>query len=296
MQGPKPDIAAGSFEILAGGHGHCADTILSSLTSRLAPIDSTDSYSRISLSRHLVSTGSPEGYLAEAAMSRIDASFTAFMASRRPDLRRIAARTCGEHTVEDVCSEAWLIAREIAQKRGIAVDFSNQDDQETILSWLYVKLVRYADKSVRYAVKLDRDWDAEGAEAATDALARLLTAPEQFDPLIRMLDEEARSHPLDLIRHSYSQASAYIVLLHRFDWDLETLAEHLRILAATLRRKVRASGISMKCQPSLFDRITTVDLDFIPRIARRRVASTSFPSNQTQVTWSTSDWTCVHGM
>ena len=226
-------------------------------------------------------------------MSRLDESFTAFMASRRPDLRRIAARTCGEHTVEDVCSEAWLTARELAQKRGIAVDFLNQDDQETILSWLYVKLVRYADKSVRYAVKLDRDWDAEGADSATDALARLLTAPEQFDPLIRMLDEEARSHPLDLIRHSYSQASAYVVLLHRFGWDIEALAEHLRILAATLRQKVRASGISMKCQPSLFDRITAVDLDFMPRIARRRAANTDFPSNQTQFSWSTSDWTCA---
>lgn len=151
-----------------------------------------------------------------------------FLDSRRQDLRRIAARTCGEYTIDDVCSEAWLVADEISQKRGFAIDFLNRDDQELLLSWLYGRLVRYADKSVRYAVKLDRDWDSEDADSAAGALARLLTAPDQFDPLVRLLDEEDRFDPMALIQYSYSQASAYVILLHRFDWDLADLADHLR--------------------------------------------------------------------
>ena len=134
-----------------------------------------------------------------------------FLSTRRSDLRRIAARTCGEHTVEDVSGESWLIAQEISRKRGLPIDFLNADDQELVLSWLHCRLVRFADKSVRFAVKLDKDWDNQDSEAAINALARLLTAPEQFDPLVRMLDEEEKFDPLSLVRHSYSQASAYVI-------------------------------------------------------------------------------------
>jgi hypothetical protein len=213
-----------------------------------------------------------------------------FLDSRRQDLRRIAARTCGEYTIDDVCSEAWLIADEISQKRGFAIDFLNRDDQEQLLSWLYVRLVRYADKSVRYAVKLDRDWDTEDAESAAGALARLLTAPEQFDPLVRLLDEEDRFDPMALIQYSYSQAAAYVILLHRFDWDMTVLADHLRIVVATLRAKVCASGAWMASQPSLFDRINSVDLDFLPRVAKRYMPGRDAASSQAQLAWCTPDW------
>lgn len=217
-------------------------------------------------------------------------SIKSFIDSRRQDLRRIAARTCGECTIDDVCSEAWLVAVDISQKRGFAIDFLNRDDQEQVLSWLYVRLVRYADKSVRYAVKLDRDWDAEDADSAMGALARLLTAPDQFDPLVRLLDEEDRFDPLALVQYSYSQASAYVILLHRFDWDLANLADHLRIMATTLRAKVCASGAWMASQPSLFDRINTIDLDFLPRVAKQYAPGKDVPSCQAQLAWCTPDW------
>lgn len=202
-------------------------------------------------------------------MAATDGSVLNFLASRCADLRKIASRTCGDHTFDDVCGEVWLVANDIARKRGLAIDFLNADDQELILSWLHCRLVRFAEKSVRFAVKLDRDWDTEDAESAMNALARLLTAPEQFDPLVKMQAEEDRFSPLALIQHSYSQASAYVILLHRFDWDLEALAEHLRLAAATVRHKIVSSGVHMRAQPSLFDRISSIDLAFVPTIARR---------------------------
>lgn len=61
-----------------------------------------------------------------------------FLSARRTGFRRIAARTCGEHTVEDVSAEPWLIAEEISRKRGLAIDFLNADDQELVLSWLHL--------------------------------------------------------------------------------------------------------------------------------------------------------------
>ncbi|WP_374590350.1 hypothetical protein [Aquabacterium sp.] len=224
-------------------------------------------------------------------MAASGVTFKRFLDSRRKDLRRIAAQTCGECMIDDVCSEAWLVADEISRKRGFAVDFLNTDDQEQLLSWLYVRLVRYADKSVRYAVKLDRDWDSEDADSAAGALARLLTAPEQFDPLKRLIEEENRFDPMALIQYSYSQASAYVILLHRFDWDLANLADHLRVVVATLRTKVCASGAWMANQPSLFDRINTVELDFSPRLAKRYAPGKNVESSQAQLAWCTPDWT-----
>jgi len=209
-----------------------------------------------------------------------------FLSTRRSDLRRIAARTCGEHTVEDVSGESWLIAQEISRKRGLPIDFLNADDQELVLSWLHCRLVRFADKSVRFAVKLDKDWDNQDSEAAINALARLLTAPEQFDPLVRMLDEEEKFDPLSLVRHSYSQASAYVILLHRFNWDLDSLAEHLQLVTATVRSKVTVSGVHMRNQPSLFDRICSIDLNFIPTIARRIPRAPEVNPGQVQLGWA----------
>lgn len=204
-------------------------------------------------------------------------SILLFLDSRRKDLSRIAAQTCGEYTIDDVCSEAWLVADEISRKRGFTVDFMNRDDQEQLLAWLYVRLVRYADKSVRYAVTLDRDWDSEDADSAAGALARLLTAPDQFDPMA-------------LIQYSYSQASAYVILLHRFDWDLASLADHPRIVAATLRAKVCASGAWMASQPSLFDRINTIELDFSPRLGKRYAPGKDVEASHAQLAWCTPDW------
>lgn len=209
-----------------------------------------------------------------------------FLTSRRADLRRIAARTCGEHTIEDVCAESWLIAQDIGRKRGLAVDFLNVDDQRLVLSWLHCKLVRFAEKSVRFAVKLDKDWDNEDGESAMNALARLLTAPEQFDPLVKMQADEERFDPLALVRHSYSQASAYVILLHRFDWDLQALSDHLRLVIATVRDKIVSSGAHMKVQPSLFDRVHVVDINFTPRVVRRAARVSNGDSGQIQLGWA----------
>lgn len=93
-----------------------------------------------------------------------------------------------------------------------------------------------------------------------------------------------------LIQYSYSQASAYVILLHRFDWDLADLADHLCIVVATLRAKVCASGAWMASQPSLFDRINTVELDFSPRLGKRYALRKDVESIQAQLAWCTPDW------
>lgn len=208
-------------------------------------------------------------------------AFQTFLNSCRADLRRIAWSSRGEYSVDDLCSEAWLISDEIGRKRGFAVDLSNGDDRRSILSRLYNKLIRFAEKNIRFAVRLDKDWDSEDSDSAVNRLARWLTAPEDFDPLVRMQIDEDQPSPLLLVKHSYSQASAYVILLDRFDWEQEVLARHLNLVASALRRRMIASGTHMKCQPSLFDRIQAIEHDFVPTVAHRTIRE-SYPVREIQ--------------
>lgn len=194
--------------------------------------------------------------------------FQEFLDSRRADFHRIAARSRGDYSLDDVCGEAWVIAYDIGQKRGFDVDFSSVEDQELVLSWLYNRLINFAEKNIRFAVKLDKGWEEEDSESPINKWAKLLTGPENFDPLVWLEEEQERGKLPALIQHSYSQASAYAILLHRFDWDLESLATYLRRVVPTLRGRLIASGLHMKRQPSLFDRIQVVEYDFAPTVAR----------------------------
>lgn len=194
--------------------------------------------------------------------------YQAFIVQRRADLRRIAGQTRGEHSFEDVATEAWLMAERIATRRGFAINFSHRCDQEQVLAWLHNRLVKYADKQLRYAVRLDKDWDNEDAEFTIHSMARLLAAPETFDPAVLLLRRETGPDPLALTRHSYSQASAYVILLCRFDWDAGALADHLHIMAKTLLARLRWFGAWTRWQASLFDGLQAIALDFEPTKAR----------------------------
>jgi hypothetical protein len=98
----------------------------------------------------------------------MDISFTAiakFFQERSSDLRRIVRATRGDVELGDVESEAWLVAADLGRKRGYPIDFADRQDQETLLGTLYNRLVKFAEKHLRHAVKLDTDWDREESES-----------------------------------------------------------------------------------------------------------------------------------
>lgn len=192
-----------------------------------------------------------------------------FLRGQTAALRRIAGATRGEMSVDDVKQEAWLVAADIEQRRGYPVDFGDPADQQSVLKWLYCKFVKFAEKQMRHAVRIDKDWDQEDAEGAASALARLLTSPLDADPLVRLQQAEDEIDYTKMVRHSYSEASAYVLLLIRFDWDVEALAADLRVVVQTLRKRLRSCGIKAKVQPSLFDGTAVIEPEFEPRRAKR---------------------------
>jgi hypothetical protein len=187
--------------------------------------------------------------------------------------------------------ESWLIAERIGRRRGFDVDFGNAHDQEIVLAWLFNELVRFADKQTRYAVRLDKDRDQEDAGAAVEALSRVLIAPEEFDPAVAHELEQEREGRMAVIKHSYSQAAAYLILLERFTWDMDDLAAHLKVLTATLRSRIQQCAAWIRQQPSLFDRVCVIERNFAPLVARPGIGRQSveeLPSGQ--LVWAGRGW------
>jgi len=65
----------------------------------------------------------------------------------------------------------------------------------------------------------------------------------------------------------FSEYSAYIVLLERCEMSVHKLADYLSISFSTLRRRIHGALEFADRQPSLFDEIEGVDIQFVPKAA-----------------------------
>lgn len=193
-------------------------------------------------------------------------AFNDFLQRRRSDLQRIARQSADQLGLHEMASEAWIAADGIGTRRKLPLNFSNPVDQEALLGYLYSRLVKYPRRSVRYAARLDQSLCGDGDEPGP-TLASLLVAPHDSDPQIRqMLQEESESFRA-VMRSSYSQAAAYVLLLVRVEWQLSDLASMLWISVETLRKRMRSCAGLAGVQSSLFDGADSIDEDFSP--ARR---------------------------
>ena len=125
-----------------------------------------------------------------------------------------------------------------------------------------MKFVKRMRNRIGFALRLDKDWDRiddSGSSGLTDTLA----GPELADPLKALEARESQS-PLDIARkQSYSQATAYAVCLNRW-LDTNSLAEYLCICLGTLQSRICRWKAWVGFQPSLFDSIEIIPLDFMP--------------------------------
>lgn len=209
-------------------------------------------------------------------------AFAKFCSLHIAAFRRIAAATRGEVEAGEMQGEAWLLIQDIESREGRVLDLNAADDQQSLLRRLYNKLVKFPDRTIRFASKLDAP--ARGGEGQTvgDHLEPFLAAPTSFDPAARIEHAEALEEEQASLRRSYSQATAYVLLLQRFRFDKTVLAQHLQLAVATLDGRIRSAAASVKVQPSVFDGVEVIADDFQPTIARpvARVAAQGLPPAQ----------------
>lgn len=209
-----------------------------------------------------------------------------FFKDRVKDLKQIARGAQGDLELSDVENEAWIEAQKLGESRGAPVNFLDHGDQEHLLARLYNRLVKYANTTLRYAVRLDKDWDREESTAFGATLARLLTAPASYDPVVSLEASQDGDEVQAAVQRSYSEAAAYVLLLMRFDWEAKDLAIHLRIALASLRLRLRIAGFKVKFQPSLFDGVAKIPEDFPANVRPERVTRQPVHLEGEQVAWT----------
>jgi len=158
-------------------------------------------------------------------------AYRRFLLDRASDLRRIAHDCRGDAELGDVQNQAWLVALEVRDRRGHPVAFDDPTDQDLLLRYLYSRLVKFAEKTQRYAQRLDRRRLGPDGDEKPSLLDNL-SATELSDPMLGLLHlEDARAAPPP--RWHQTEADAYVYLLvHRFDRQMPRLARYLRISTA----------------------------------------------------------------
>lgn len=189
-------------------------------------------------------------------------AFADFLQHRRGDLRRILRNSPDCLELGEVESEAWIVAEKLSERWNRALDFRDADDQNALMGRLYAQLVKWTGMSVRHAAPLDGGPSDEEGHQLT--LASMLRASHDSDPEFRQLMREERLAFLEVVRASYSQAAAYVLLLIRVEWEVRDLAALLWISVETLRNRMARCAELAGIQPTLFDGIDRIDLKFEP--------------------------------
>ena len=157
--------------------------------------------------------------------------FAQFLQQRHKDLKRIASASRGEHTLNDVRQEAWLIAEHVAHKTGRPKDFKDPDFQSLLIAFLYQQLVRYTELNVRNAVRLDHAFSDDDEDGRPRTPLDKLAGDDGRDPLSYLLALETRTpddSPSDATLLG-TNAGAWAVFLRQCDNRMRTVSGRLLI-------------------------------------------------------------------
>jgi hypothetical protein len=198
------------------------------------------------------------------------AFFTRMIAAMLSHLKRIAGSTQGEHSVDDLKNEAYIIAADVRADLTHDVEPEDEQLQSTVIAKIQKLFGRFVNRPMRYAARIDRDDVDDDGDFVGNAIAARLSAPEAYEPHVALEQREESDAAKQAIDAQFSEAVAYLRVLDRFDGDKPIIARYLAIHASTLDARLSRAGLFAEFQPSMFDGIETVPDDFFPRRGFRR--------------------------
>lgn len=187
--------------------------------------------------------------------------FQAFITDMKARFARLAGATRKEKEVSDLHNDAIVFALEIGEQRGRPVDFSDPTDRDLVMRHLYLENVKRGDWKMRYAARVDHPM---GGDEEGPTLGELLPAAASSDPLVSLLQSESAVDAEAMLASSYSQASAYIVTLRNFRFDVQRVRDHLVLSKAAFRQRLSKAESAVRVQASVFDRVERIPPDFMP--------------------------------
>jgi hypothetical protein len=202
---------------------------------------------------------------------RSDATFfERLIAPMLKHLRHIAALTRGEHTVDDLKSEAWIIAEEIKAERSGAVEPEDADLQATVVARLHKLFGRFVNRAMRFAVRLDQEEHDDDGDVRENAISARLTASPSDEPEVALQLAQEAVEAARVIHAQFSEAVAYYHVFDQFDGDSGALAQYFAIRPTTLGARLARAEATARRQPSAFDGIASIPSSFRPRRGRWR--------------------------
>ena len=195
---------------------------------------------------------------------RHDESFDRLIALLLKRLERIAAVTCGDQSVEDLKSEAWIIAHGIRAERGVDIEPDDEEIQAEIIAQLYKRFGQFVDRPMRFAVRLDKEERDDDGDFMTNSVSARLSGPRNCEPEVAMQLAEDSTEAARIVHARFAEATAYYHVFEQFDGDRAALSRHLAIQPSTLKMRLGRAQTSVRCQPSMFDGIASIAPDFWP--------------------------------
>ncbi|MBO2954302.1 hypothetical protein [Burkholderia pseudomallei] len=201
-------------------------------------------------------------------MNRAFAFFQRVTSLIRKQLERIAWSSEGDHSVDDLTSETWLIVDELHADPDATPDPDDESLRDMIVARLQRQFGKFVNRKERFALRIDRDDIDDDGDLLPSAVGARLSAPEKYEPLVALEMREDAAVAARAISCRFSEAVAYLRTFERFDGDAVRVATYLAIGARTLNRRVARASHVEETQPSMFDGIEPIPADFIPHPGR----------------------------
>ncbi|CAD9226734.1 conserved hypothetical protein [Burkholderia cenocepacia] len=201
-------------------------------------------------------------------MNRAFAFFQRVTRLIRKQLERIAWSSEGDHSVDDLTSETWLIVDELHADPEATPDPDDESLRDMIVARLQRQFGKFVNRKERFALRIDRDDIDDDGDLLPSAVGARLSAPEKYEPLVALEMREDAAVAARAISGRFSEAVAYLRTFERFDGDAVRVATYLAIGARTLNRRVARASHTEETQPSMFDGIEAIPADFVPLAGR----------------------------
>ncbi|WP_334108799.1 hypothetical protein [Methylobacillus sp.] len=194
--------------------------------------------------------------------------FNDFISIIKPKLRSIAYKTKAEYSLGDLENEAYILLEDFIAAHGRYPDLACPKDINWVPARLGFRYVKHDDYRLKKAFRIHADDES-------DTPAFDIPAPEQSNPLFLLLFNEDHVEKQQLLMRSYSEAIAYLISFDHFDANKKKLSAFLCITPRTLGQHIEKFIKVYTVQPSLFDRLETIDHAFMPYpgIPKTRIGS-----------------------
>ena len=197
-------------------------------------------------------------------MNKAFAFFQHIISHIRKQLERIAWSSAGDHSVDDLTSETWLIVDELHADPNVAPDPDDESLRDMIVARLQRQFGKFVNRKERFAARIDRDDIDDNGDPLPSAVGARLSAPQKYEPLTVLEMREDAATVARVISERFSEAVAYVRTFERFDGDKEAISSYLAIRIRTLDCRVGRASDVQRHQPSIFDGVEQIPIDFMP--------------------------------